>query len=207
MPNVSTPVRIVSGGTGGGTVAIDQVTPHANEVVVVGGTGQIQLVAGESHVGAIGGNYVSVTMTPTLTTGATYVANDFVGTDDVPITFASVVRLNAGTGRVVDATLYDYVPSSVAAELWLFEATITAPKDSAAWAISDAHSLLCIGIVEFNRYYTSANNSVSNGEMKNGSIGFTCGAGSRSLFGCLVTRGAPAYTNGLVSVRIGVAQD
>jgi len=95
----------------------------------------------------------------------------------------------------------------VAAELWLFSA---APAglglDSAAFTITDADSLLCIGVIPFSTYYASALNSISNGVIPNSNLPFKLSSGT-SLFGALVTRGAPAYTNGLVSVRIVVAQD
>lgn len=171
-------------------------------------SGSIILIAGEAHAGAMGGNYFSITMTPTLSSGSAYVANDFVGTNNTAITFANAARVNGGTGRIMDATLFDYITASVAAELWIFESAPTGVGlDTAAFTITDADDLTCIGVIVFQTYQASALNSHSDGEMKNGSIGFTSGSASRDIFGCLVTRGAPAYTNGLVSVRIGVSQD
>ncbi len=166
-----------------------------------------RIAAGETHLGAVGGHTAIVTVTPTLTVHATYVANDFVGESGVPMTFA-VARVNAGSGTVISAALIDYIPASVAAELWLFDTTVTPPADSAAWTISDAHALTCIGVIPFSTYYASAVNSVSMGSVGVG-IPFVCGAGVKNIFGCLVTRGAPAYINtaGDVVVRLGVIQD
>ena len=165
------------------------------------------LIAGEAHVGEVGGRTVAITVTPTLSVGATYAANDFVGTNNTAMTFANATRIAAGSGRVIGATLYDYAASSVAAELWLFH---TAPAglglDSAAFTISDADSLTCLGVVPFNNFYASALNSISSGSIPNGELPFKLPSGT-SLFGALVTRGAPAWTNGLVSVRIVVDQD
>jgi hypothetical protein len=160
--------------------------------------------AGENHIGAVGGNTVSILVTPTLTTHASYIANDFVGTDATPMTFAGATRLAAGSGIIQSAELIDYALQSVAAELWLFNATVTAPADSAAWSISDADSLKCIGVIPFSTYYASALNSVS--QVDNIGKAFVLPAGT-SLFGCLVTRGAPAYASGDVSVRLVVLQD
>ena len=164
------------------------------------------LKACEAHIGEVGGKGLQITVTPTLTVGATYAANDFVGTDHTGMTFAGAGRIAAGSGRVIGAILHDYVIASVAAELWLF----TVPPaglglDSAAFTITD--NLTCIGVIPFNTYYASALNSISNGTIPNGQIPFKCAAADTALYGALVTRGAPAYTNGLVSVSIFVDQD
>ena len=190
---------------GGNTITVDgTVTAVAQPGVDIG---DVTLTAGEAHIGEIGGKAVAIVVTPTLTVGATYVANDFVGTNNTAMTFAGAARIAAGGGAVVGATLIDYALASVAAELWLFSA---APAglglDSAAFTITDADALTCIGVIPFASYYTSALNSISNGSIPNGNLPFKLPAGT-SLFGALVTRGAPAYTNGLVSVRICVSQD
>lgn len=166
------------------------------------------LIAGEAHIGEVGGKAIPIIVTPTLTVGATYVANDFVGTNNTAMTFASAARIAAGSGTIIGATLIDYVAASVVAELWLFNA---APAglglDSAAFTISDADALLCIGVIPFATYYASALNSISNGQIPNGNLPFKCPAGATSIFGALVTRGSPAYTTGMISVRVVVSQD
>ena len=161
---------------------------------------------GEGHIGEVGGKGLRITVTPTLTVGATYAANDFVGTNNVGMTFAGAARIAAGTGRVIGAILHDYVIAKVAAELWLFTVTPAGlPADSAAFTITD--NLTCIGVISFSTYFASALNSISNGDIKNGQLPFKCAAADQALYGALVTRGAPAYTNGLVSVSIFVDQD
>ena len=163
------------------------------------------LVAGETHIGAVGGNATVVTVTPTLTVHATYVAGDYVGESATPMTFAACARVNSGTGKITEAVLIDYALQSVAAELWLFDQTVTPPADSAAWTISDADSLKCIGVIPFATYYANALNSVA--PVGNLSIPFKIGSAATALFGCLVTRGAPAYASGDLSVRLFIDQD
>jgi hypothetical protein len=51
----------------------------------------------------------------------------------------------------------------------------------------------------------SALNSVC--PVPNLSIPFKIGSAATALFGCLVTRGAPAYASGDVSVRLYIDQD
>ena len=165
------------------------------------------LVAGEAHAAQVGGHTLIVTVTPTLTVNATYVAGDYVGTDHTAMSF-SVARVNAGSGTVISALLVSYVVTTVACELWLFDVTPAGlPDDSAAFTITDADALTCIGVIPFNTYYASALNSISRGEVGLG-IPFVCGAGVKTIFGAIVTRGAPAWeTDGDISIRLGVLQD
>jgi len=212
--SASLPVTLASDGAGGA------IGTTADAAIITDTTGSLSgklrglialwlggLKAGEAHIGEVGGKAIAITVTPTLTVGATYVANDFVGTNNTAMTFAGAARIAAGSGTVIGATLIDYVVASAAAELWLFSA---APAglglDSAAFTITDADSLLCIGVIPFSTYYASALNSVSSGSIPNSNLPFKLASGT-SLFGALVTRGAPAYTNGLVSVRVVIAQD
>ena len=143
-----------------------------------------------------------VTVVPVLTSHALYVANDYVGTDHVPMTF-TVARVLGGAGAVLEAVLIDYAAQSVAAELWLFDTTLDTPHDSAPWTLSDAEAATCIGVIPFTTYYADALNVVSMGGNPN-PLGFKCGAASQAIFGCLVTRGAPTYAAGDLTVRLKV---
>jgi hypothetical protein len=171
--------------------------------------GDVTLLAGENHIGMIGGISTQVDVTPTLTVHATYVANDYVGTSGTPMTFANAARVNAGTGVVVGAVLVDAALQSIAGELWLFDTAPTPPNDSAAWTITDAEAAKCIGIIPFGGtaapYYASAANSVC--PVGGLSILFKTGAASKDLFGCFVTRGAPTYASGDLTFRLRIWQD
>lgn len=146
-----------------------------------------------------------ILVTPTLTVHATYVANDYVGTSGVCMRFVGAARVLGGTGYIQSAVLIDYALQSVAAELWLFDDAVTPPNDSAAWTLSDADMLKWIGTIPFSTYYPSAVNSGSRYEGY--PIGFKCMVGSMDIFGCLVTRGAPALASGDYSVKIVTLQD
>ena len=148
----------------------------------------------------------TIQVIPTLTVHATYVANDYVGTSAAPMEFAlGTNNLSPRTGTIVSATLIDYALQSISTELWLFNATVTPPDDSAAWTISDADALKLVGIIPFTTYYASVLNSVS--EAIGQGIGFQLPVGGTSLFGCLVTRGAPTYASGDVVVKLHVWED
>lgn len=161
--------------------------------------------AGENHIGSIGGKQATISVTPTLTVAATYVSGDYVGESAVPITFDNVARVVNGSGVIQSAQLIDKALASIPAELFLFDTAITPPADSAAWTLSDADMAHCIGVIPFSAYFASALNSVS--PVNNLGIAFKCVGNDDKIYGALVTRGAPAYANGDVVIKLQVLQD
>lgn len=148
---------------------------------------------------------VAITVSVTLTVGATYAANDFVGTSATPISFANAVRTSAGSATLRSVTISDPAASAaVALELWLFNATITPPADSAAWNLSDAAGLTCVGIVSIPT--TAQFLSSATGVMHVGGLGLQFHCAATTLFGALVTRGAPTYT-GTLQVKLEIEYD
>ena len=143
--------------------------------------------------------------TPTLTVHANYVANDYVGTSGAAMEFAGVVQMQNFRGTIFQSILIDAAVQSIAGELWLFDAAPTPPADSAAWTVSDADAKHLLGIIPFTTYFASAANSVSHGDKVG--IPVTPAQGSKSIYGCLVTRGAPAYASGDLTVRLFIWQD
>jgi hypothetical protein len=104
--------------------------------------------------------------------------------------FTNVARVNGGTFLLPGAKVIDKALQNVSMELWLFDSQITPPADSAAWSISDADMGHVIAIIPFTSYYASALNSVSLGV--NSFTGpYKCAAGTTSVWGCAVLRGAP----------------
>lgn len=148
---------------------------------------------------------VAVTVSVTLTVGATYASGDFVGTSATPISFANAVRTAAGSATLRSVTISDPAASAaVALELWLFNATVTPPADSAAWDLSDADGLKCVGIVSIPT--TAQFLSSATGVMHVGNLGLQYHCAATTLFGTLVTRGAPTYT-GTLQVKLEVEYD
>lgn len=160
-----------------------------------------------ANIGA-GGFSTVISVTPTLTVHATYASGDFVGTNNTAMTFTDAARSLAGTGWIMGAELIDYSATvGVAAELWLFDTTPAGlGNDSAAFTITDAASKQLICVIPFTTYFASALNCVSQG-IPAGPAAFKCLTGSKDIYGCLVTRGAPAYASGDVTVRLFVMQD
>lgn len=148
---------------------------------------------------------VNITVSVTLTVGATYAAADFVGTSSTPISFANAVRTSGGSATLRAVTISDPAASVAAVlELWLFNATVTPPADSAAWSLSDADGLKCVGILSIpttSQFLSSVTGVL---HLNNLQLQYHCAA--TTLFGALVTRGAPTYT-GTLQVMLEIEYD
>lgn len=148
---------------------------------------------------------VAIAASVTLTVGATYAAGDFVGTSAAPISFANAARVSGGSGTIRSVTISDPSASTAAAlELWLFNATVTPPADSAAWNLSDADGLKCVGVIQIPT--TAQFLSSATGVMHVGLLGLQFHCAATTLFGALVTRGTPTYT-GTLQVMLEIEQD
>lgn len=148
---------------------------------------------------------VAIPVTVTLTVGATYATGDHVGTSGAPISFANAVRTSGGSATLRSVTISDPAASTAAAlELWLFSATVTPPADSAAWNLSDAAGLTCVGVVPIptTAQFLSSATSV----MHVGNLGLQFHCAATTLFGALVTRGSPTYT-GTLQVMLEIEYD
>ena len=140
--------------------------------------------------------------TPTVTAGA-YVAGDNVGG---LLTFANAARKTGGGGVIKDFVLIDDASQSVELELWLFNQTFTAGADNAVWTPVEAeleNLITVISSLEGAWYAAGATATVMAAEVSR-----RYDVTGTSLFGRLVTRGAPVYvaTDDL-SVHINTLQD
>jgi hypothetical protein len=143
----------------------------------------------------------------TLTVAATYIANDFVGTSATAITFKDVVDEVGGSGHILSGLFMDGDLQSVAGELWLFTvAPAGLGADSAAFTVSDADMVYCIGILPFSTYYASVLNSISRG-VPSAPIDFRCAETKKDIYGAFVTRGAPTYTTNVPLFTLNVWVD
>lgn len=145
---------------------------------------------------------VEVTATPTIDT-AIFASGDIL--HSTIITFSGAVRANGGTGTIVGFSVFDYDLEQSPLELWLFSSSVTIPAANAAWSVSDADAANCLGVLPSGVYYASALNAVATA---NPVHPFKAGAGTTSIYGALVTRGTPTYTNATdIKVGLLIAQD
>jgi len=190
-------LTITSGGatkTGGAIIYISPIPMPASAIL-----------AGEAHIGEVGGHTITPSFTPVLTVAGVYSANDYVGTSG-NTTAITAARVDAGSGWIISARLIDYAKQSLAMECWLFNAAITPPADNAAWTLSDADLLKLVCIIPFNTYYASALNSAAPG-IPIAPAAFVCPPAVKTLFPYLVTRGAPTYASLDLTVVFSIEQN
>ncbi len=177
------------------------------------------LVAGEAHVGEVGGKTINILGSFTRPADTTaYAAGDVVCNSTsapVVITFTNCARINAGSGLIVGAQLVDgaYVASTLAAELWLFDTTITMDNDNAVFTPTDAELQTLVGVIQFNNPLVGDATAGVGGNVVNlatlvNHIAFTTGAASRNLFGVLVARNAYVPISAeTFDIRLRISQD
>lgn len=148
-----------------------------------------------------------ISVTPTFTVGGAAATGDYVGPSTAPAFFTSVARRDGFTAIVKSLVISDKLTTAaVDLELWLFNATFTAPTDNAAWAITDTDQLKCLGVIELDaaKWYTNSNGKV----FTDHTLGLVVKPTGTTLFFALVARGTtPAWVTGDVQISLGVLQD
>lgn len=188
-------------------------TPGVYQPVNTDGSGRLQtaaggasttvLGAGEAFIGKVGGSTLHPSQNPTLSVAATYVSGDYVGTSSTPWTWTAC-RTAGGTGMLQSVTVVDKTAGAVAGEVWLFDRSVTVPLDSAAWTVTDADAQFLLGVVSTGTYFASAANSIASKTAVG--LPIWCNSGT-SIFGAFVTRGAPTYASGDLTIILGVVTD
>jgi len=202
-------VTLAAGSALIGKVGIDQTTPGTTNKVSLG-TDTITAVTTVTTLtsGNVGGFSVLSVTTPTLSVAGAYATGDYIGTSTTPASFTNVVRASGGTGIIKSIRITDFVnTAAVAMELWIFNATFTAPTDNAAWAATDAEINTCLGVIPIStsKWYTVG----STGKVyMDDTLGIVIKPAVTSLFFALVARGTtPTWANGDLTIALGILQD
>jgi len=188
-------VGLLAGVASIGTVGLNAGANNIGDVDV------LTIAAGETHIGQMGSESVTIVVHPAVTAGI-YAADDCVGG---AMEFTNASRLAGGGGVIKNLLVVDDAGQDAQMELWLFDQTFTSPGDNAPWVATEAdlHNLVAI--------ITSTDGSWFDGGTPHAlavevSQQYTCAA--TSLFGQLVTRGTPTFAAiDDVSVVIGLLQD
>jgi len=166
------------------------------------------VIASDQSVITTGGTTGAPIVTPTLSVAGAYVTGDYVGQSTTPQSFAGAVRVAGSTGVIQSITIVTKTTASFASanmELWLFDQTLTVPTDNAAWSITDADALKCLGVIPIsgNNWFASAANQVYTA----GGLGVTIKPVSTTLFYALVIRGSYTFAAGNLQIQLGILQD
>ena len=179
----------------GTTIGLDAGVNNIGDVDI------LTIAAGETHIGQMGSESITIIANPTVTAGA-YIADDCVGGI---LTFANASRLVGGGGVIKNLSIVDDNGQDAQMELWLFDQTFTSPGDNAPWVSTevDLHNLVAIITSVDGAWFDGGTPHVNVVEV---SQQYTCAA--TSLFGQLVTRGTPTFlATDDISVVLGLLQD
>jgi hypothetical protein len=186
------PLRTIDNGDGTWSLATSQ-------------QGGAPTVAGENHVGEVGGN--SRIITPTLAvTAAAYSANNCVGG---LLTLTNAMRISSGSGLLQSVLIIDRANQKAALDILIFNASPAGTfTDKAAFpTLSLADDLLVI-----RRISIGASDYVTIGGTAFATIPALSkvvqASGSANLYAAMVTTGTPTYaaTTDLI-VRFGFLRD
>jgi len=148
-----------------------------------------------------------IKVTPTFSVGGGVTTGDYAGKSIEPEFFTRVARRDGFTSIIKSLTISDKLTTAaVGLELWLFSETFTAPLDNAAWAISDADQLKCLGVIELDsaKWYSNSNGKL----FCDHTLGLVVKPTAQALYFALVARGStPAWATGDLQISLGILQD
>lgn len=150
-------------------------------------------IAGENHIGSVGGQIIVVGVELTRPADTTaYAALDAVSdSTSAPtlLTFANVVRVNQGSGYITKIRLLtDQVANVTAFDLHLYHTAPTPINDNAQQTVLYANKDKKIGLFSLPAMQTYGTGSTNAFAMdKDSRIPFTCDSASRTIYGMLST--------------------
>ena len=163
-------IELDLGGSGGVSILEKGPVSGANSIPVVTPTDDIVTV--------------STTITRPADTTA-YAANDALANSTSSpatggFTLANAARASGGSGVILDVvfSMSTNAGTPLVGEIWVFDQSVTAINDNAAFAISDAEVQTLVGIIPFTTNKSGGNNAA--GHVPNLNIPFTC-VGSADL--------------------------
>ena len=146
----------------------------------------------------------TISQTPTVSTTPAYSAGDAIGGK---LTFANATRVAAYSGRVKSVIVTDQNKQNVVIDLVLFNAdpSGTTFTDNSVLDVADADMVKIIARVPLVDWTNLNDNAFC--AVNNLSLDFNLASGT-SLYGCLITRGTPAFaaTNDII-VTLVIEQD
>lgn len=149
---------------------------------------------------------ISATITRPSDTNA-YAANDaFANSTTVPtsggFTFTSACRASGGYGTITDAIISASASTAYQGEIWVFDQSVTAINDNAAFTITDGEAQTIVGVIPFSTSDTTSANSIS---YINGlNIGYTCSGTANLRFLVKIMAAVTPASAEVLAVRIKV---
>jgi hypothetical protein len=164
----------------------------------------LEIAAGETHVGEVGGNSAIVSIVPTITAGA-YSAGDVIGGE---LALTNAMRVTSGTGVLHSLVLFDADNEGAAMEVMLFDSNPSGTyTDNGAptWNAADEAKFLGKVSIGTGDYITV--NAVK--LLCKTNIGLAVAAnGATDLYAVVVVTATPTYgTTTDLTFRFGFLRD
>lgn len=180
----------------------------ANQSGTDGDWEALQVSGGKLWVAPLG-YFVTVSHDLTRPADTTaYTNNDQISNSTsapVAMTFTGAARKSGGSGIITDlVVLTDNDPATtLQAELYLYDSSVTLQNDNSAWTMTDADQKKLVGVIPFTLTDVGANDVT---HIQGLNIGFTC-VGSADLRGSLRAKNAYTPANAeVITFRLKILQ-
>lgn len=170
--------------------------------------GYVAPIAGENHLGEMGGNSLSLSVaTPNLTISSAYAAGQVLGG---PITIANAVRKNGGTATVQCLDIKDKANQKTALDILFFSAALSGGTytDKTTLVLSAADLAAYLGKISVGVGDYSTIGTLALGHPIFQSPVLQAAGGSTTITAIAVSQGTPTWaTTGDLSAVLGLLRD
>lgn len=144
----------------------------------------VSLPAGETHLGEVGGNLLTISVTPTVEATPDYSSGDVMGGK---MTLANAARVSAGTGYIVGVRIASLADITVPIDVIFFKAdpTNTTWTENSAVALNASDATMLVGAVQVFNWFDLGTPVVGFAECR---IPFDIASGT-SLYAVMIPRG------------------
>lgn len=150
---------------------------------------------------------VSVTVTRPANTTAYTASQVWSTSTTAPTVGGNVVtgagRASGGSGLITDLVITNSANAALQGELWIFDTTVTAVNDGAAWALADADVLKLVGVVPFLTTVQPSNGACWIPAL---GMGFTCSGSANLIFLIKLTAAYTPISGEVFQVRFKIQQ-
>ncbi len=199
---------------GTGACSIGSITSVEGQVSASISGGSVAMLAGENHIGEVGGRTTVVSACVTRPNdSASYVTGDMwanATTNGTLLRFPNCARKDNGSGVIVQVLCANSASLATQPQinLWLFDNVVTSPSDNAPFALTDVDIERTLGITELSTWFAGGSTLNSLAQVRNVDIPFVCQSACNSLWGIPVVMNScsPAAQQNL-QFRLGILPD
>jgi hypothetical protein len=164
------------------------------------------LAASENHLGEVGGNSTSISLTPTITASSAYGSSDCIGGK---LTLANAMRVSGGTGLLQSIQVIDKSNNKSALVILLFNADPTSATitDKTAFAYSTDTSKQIRAIQVVNSDYVTIN-GVATADISVGSKVIKTASGTTLYAAVVLNASTPTFASASdFTISFGILRD